>query len=96
MSSCPIPSAAAVAAVVFRYVNRETHAVYAPHNDAERQFVYTDTPTNALLKGGEGAGKSVAGVVKMLEDTNGDGRPDRSTVFADAGAVDAALRSVGV
>jgi hypothetical protein len=41
--------------------------VYQPHNDQERQFVYDDTPRYMLLKGGEGAGKSVAGIVKVLD-----------------------------
>lgn len=31
----------------------------------------------------EGGGKKDAGIVRMLEDTDGDGRMDRSTVFAD-------------
>lgn len=30
-----------------------------------------------------GGGKKDAGIVRMLEDTDGDGRMDRSTVFAD-------------
>lgn len=35
--------------------------------EEERQFVYSDSPRYALLKGGEGAGKSVAGIIKDLE-----------------------------
>jgi hypothetical protein len=34
--------------------------------DDEANFVYSDSPNWALLKGGEGAGKSVAGIVKSL------------------------------
>jgi hypothetical protein len=49
------------------YVNRETGRLYTPHHDDERRFVYTDTPRRALAKGGEGGGKSVAGVIKDLE-----------------------------
>jgi hypothetical protein len=49
------------------YVNRETGRPYTPHHEAERLFVYSDTPRRALAKGGEGGGKSVAGVIKDLE-----------------------------
>jgi len=31
----------------------------------------------------EGGGKKDAGIIRMLEDTNGDGSMDKSTVFAD-------------
>lgn len=48
------------------YRNSKTGKVYAPHNEEERIFVFSDTPRYALLNGGEGAGKSVAGVVKIL------------------------------
>jgi len=49
------------------YHNAETGESYRPHHDYERRFVFTDTPPNALCKGGEGAGKSVSAVVKTLE-----------------------------
>ena len=49
------------------YVNRETGRAYQPHHDDERQFVFSDTPRRVLAKGGEGGGKSVAGIVKGLE-----------------------------
>lgn len=49
------------------YVNRETGRPYTPHHDDERRFVYSDTPRRALAKGGEGGGKSVAGIIKTLE-----------------------------
>jgi hypothetical protein len=49
------------------YKNRRTGKVYQPHNEDERLFVYRDAPRFALLKGGEGGGKSVAGIVKNLE-----------------------------
>ena len=49
------------------YVNRETHRRYHPHSDAERLFVFSDRPRRALVRGGEGSGKSVAGIVKDLE-----------------------------
>lgn len=49
------------------YQNHETGKVYIPHHDQERRFVNDDAPRYALAKGGEGAGKSVAGIVKALE-----------------------------
>jgi hypothetical protein len=49
------------------YVNADTGRVYAPHTDEERRFVESDSPRYALAKGGEGAGKSVAGIVKVLQ-----------------------------
>ena len=49
------------------YVNATTGKVYEPHHDAEAQFVFMDSPINGLLKGGEGGGKSVAGIIKTLE-----------------------------
>jgi len=36
------------------YTNRDTGKVYAPHNESERELVYSDTPRHQLLKGGEG------------------------------------------
>ncbi len=48
------------------YTNRKTGKVYKPHNEQEHQFIYSDTPRYMLLKGGEGAGKSVAGIIKTL------------------------------
>lgn len=49
------------------YVNRDTGRRYRPHNNAERDFVLGDRPRRYLLKGGEGSGKSVAGIIKDLE-----------------------------
>lgn len=49
------------------YVNSKTGETYKPHNESEHQFVYSDTPRYMLLRGGEGAGKSVAGIIKDLE-----------------------------
>lgn len=46
--------------------NRETGKSYAYHHDGERRFVHDDTPRYMLAKGGEGGGKSVAGIVKTL------------------------------
>lgn len=48
------------------YRNNDTGKAYAPHHDQERRFVYDDQPRYALAKGGEGAGKSVAGIIKAL------------------------------
>ena len=48
------------------YVNSETGRVYKPHNDREREVVFSDTPRYLLVRGGEGGGKSVCGIVKTL------------------------------
>ncbi|MCK4580655.1 MAG: hypothetical protein KAU10_04840, partial [Dehalococcoidia bacterium] len=42
-----------------QYYNSDTHVSYTPHNDAERRAVYSDTPRNVLIKGGEGGGKAL-------------------------------------
>lgn len=49
------------------YRHATSGKVYTPHNQDEERFVELDTPRYALLKGGEGAGKSVAGIIKTLE-----------------------------
>lgn len=49
------------------YINRETGRPYAPHHERERTAVEDDGPRYLLFKGGEGGGKSVAGIVKGLE-----------------------------
>lgn len=49
------------------YLNRETNKFYKPHHQDEYDFVTTDTPRYGLVKGGEGGGKSVCGIVKDLE-----------------------------
>lgn len=38
-----------------------------PNHMAEKTAVYSDTPSVVLFKGGEGGGKSVAGIIKDLE-----------------------------
>lgn len=48
------------------YINSETGKLYKPHKPEEAQAVYDDSPRYVLLKGGEGGGKSVAGIVKTL------------------------------
>jgi len=48
------------------FTNAQTGRVYTPHNDEEHQWVYRDDPPYALIKGGEGSGKSVAGIIKTL------------------------------
>jgi putative membrane-bound dehydrogenase-like protein len=45
-----------------------------------RDYPFSWEPTKLNPRGG---GKKDAGVVRLLEDTNGDGKFDRSTVFAD-------------
>ena len=49
------------------YTNSKTGKEYQSHNEQERYFIESDTPRYMLLKGGEGGGKSVAGIVKVLE-----------------------------
>lgn len=49
------------------YVNSETGKPYKPHKPEEQQAVYSDSPRYILIKGGEGGGKSVAGIIKTLE-----------------------------
>jgi hypothetical protein len=48
------------------YTNSDTGKQYQPHNDEEAVFVLDDVPRYFLLRGGEGAGKSSAGVAKVL------------------------------
>lgn len=48
------------------FVNSETGRPYEPHHADEGGFVYSDSPRYTLAKGGEGGGKSVAGIVKDL------------------------------
>ena len=52
---------------LFEYRNRTTGRYYEPHHDAEYAWVASDTPRYALCRGGEGSGKSVAGIIKDLE-----------------------------
>ncbi len=49
------------------YVNADRKKLYKPHSEDEAGFVYSDTPRWGLVKGGEGAGKSVSGIIKSLE-----------------------------
>lgn len=49
------------------YTNTETGTKYAPHHKDEHRAVFTDIPIHLILKGGEGSGKSVAGIIKTLE-----------------------------
>lgn len=49
------------------YVNSERGRRYTPHHQAEVEFVTNDEPRWWLAKGGEGGGKSVAGIIKGLE-----------------------------
>ena len=48
------------------YVNGDTGRIYKPHNDQEREVVFGDSPRYLLVRGGEGGGKSVAGIIKTL------------------------------
>lgn len=49
------------------YVNSDTGRLYISHGPHEDLAVRADTPRWVLIKGGEGSGKSVALVVKILE-----------------------------
>lgn len=49
------------------YVNRDLNRVYKPHHQREARFVYSDTPRHSAVLGGEGGGKTVAGIIKTLE-----------------------------
>jgi hypothetical protein len=51
------------------FVNRDTNRVYTPHSTEEHNFVYNDYPRRGLLRGGEGSGKSTAGIIKALNRT---------------------------
>jgi len=50
-----------------QYTNSARGKVYQPHNLEEADFVSTDGPRYFLCKGGEGSGKSTAGIIKTLE-----------------------------
>jgi hypothetical protein len=51
-----------------KYVNRDTGRVYIPHTSEEATLVYNDGPFRyCSLLGGEGSGKSTAGIIKDLE-----------------------------
>jgi hypothetical protein len=49
------------------YTSRRTGNPYQLNNPQVRQFIYDDSPRYFLLKGGEGGGKSAAGVIKDLD-----------------------------
>lgn len=50
-----------------RYTSLVSGKEYTPQNSDIREFIYNDTPRYLLLKGGEGGGKSAAGVIKDLD-----------------------------
>jgi hypothetical protein len=49
------------------YRNSETHKSYSCHHQAEASVVFDDGPRYAAILGGEGGGKSVAGIIKVLD-----------------------------
>src|SRR3990172_6409452 len=49
------------------YINSETSQFYEPHHKAEREWVNDFERRYLLAKGGEGGGKSVAGIIRDLE-----------------------------
>ncbi len=48
------------------YISKRTDKRYQLNNQDLQQFIYNDKPRYMLLKGGEGGGKSAAGVIKNL------------------------------
>lgn len=48
------------------YQNKKSKKYYQPHSDDEVAFINNTDKRYSLLKGGEGAGKSVAGIVRTL------------------------------
>jgi len=48
------------------YKSAKTGGIYVPQNQDVADFINNDTPRYVLLKGGEGGGKSAAGVIKNL------------------------------
>jgi hypothetical protein len=61
------PAASAWTATGATYVNSTSGKPYAPHHADEHRYVYHDGPRYLLAKGGEGGGKSVALIIKVLE-----------------------------
>lgn len=51
----------------WEYRNSETGRAYTPHSEQERNFVYSYTVPFPAILGGEGSGKSVAGIIADLE-----------------------------
>lgn len=49
-----------------QYTSARTGNPYQMVSDSVRDFIYSDSPRYRLLKGGEGGGKSAAGVIKDL------------------------------
>ena len=49
------------------YRNAETGRRYSPHSDAELAWVMNESTPNLWALGGEGGGKSVAGIIRDLE-----------------------------
>lgn len=49
------------------YIHAESGRIYRPHNAQEEVFVYADEPKFMLIRGGEGSGKSVALIIKILD-----------------------------
>jgi len=48
------------------YRNTETGKIYKPHNAMEKSIVYSDTPLNVAILGGQSGGKTVMAVIKTL------------------------------
>lgn len=49
------------------YYHRLNGKQYQPHNSEELRALHADAPRRLLVKGGEGSGKSVMGIIKVLE-----------------------------
>lgn len=48
------------------YINKDTGKVYKPHTPEEEEALYNDKPPYVLVKAGEGSGKSVFLIIKVL------------------------------
>ena len=49
------------------YINRDRYHIYQPHHELEMSALIRDDPRHLLVKGSEGSGKSVFGIIKDLE-----------------------------
>lgn len=50
-----------------QYINKQTGKVYKPHTPDEEKALYSDSPPYVLVKAGEGSGKSVFLIIKVLD-----------------------------
>lgn len=53
------------------YINADRNKIYSPHHAQEREALVANTPRHVLVRGSEGSGKSVFGIIKDLERIRG-------------------------